>query len=314
MSEVSAADTGSPGAALVERLRALPGVRHVAVSASLAPHTTWRVGGPADVLCVVETVDGLEGATRAATLLGLPWQVLGRGSNVLVADDGVEGLVVLNRAGGLEVEGTTVTADSGLLLSTLARRAARAGLAGIEWCAGIPGSVGGALVSNAGAHGGCMADSVRLAEILELAGGRQWLPAADLQLSYRHSRFRQVEAQPAVVLRVAFDLRPEEPAAVLQRMTVQRRQRQATQPLASASAGSVFKNPPGQSAARLIDEAGLKGLSVGGATVSILHANFVVTSPGGRAADVLALIALVRDRVRERWGVDLLLEVQTLGR
>jgi UDP-N-acetylmuramate dehydrogenase len=201
-----------------------------------------------------------------------------------------------------------------LLLSTLARRTAAAGLAGLEWSAGIPGSVGGALASNAGAHGGAMADTLRRVLLLGPDTQARWEDAGYLDLEYRHSRLRASGTPEETVLQAEFWLRPDDPAAIRARMEEQRRQRKATQPLSQSSAGSVFKNPPGDSAARLIDRAGLKGTCIGGAQVSTRHANFMVTAPGARAADLLALIALVRERVRARFGVELVLEVQPIGR
>ena len=300
-------------ARLREFLATVRGVERVALGGSLAPHTTWRVGGVADLLCVATEVEGLAAAARAAHALAVPWRVLGRGSNVLVGDGGVAGLVILNRTSGLRIEPPTVTADSGLLLSTLARRTAAAGLAGLEWSAGIPGSVGGAVVSNAGAHGGAIADTLQRALLLTPQGESYWAEAGSLELAYRHSRLREREAPEEIVLGAEYILLSEEPATVRARMDEQRRQRKATQPTSQATAGSVFKNPPGDSAARLIDQAGLKGTWIGGARVSPLHANFMVTNAGARAADLLALIALVRERVRIRFGVDLILEVQPIG-
>jgi UDP-N-acetylmuramate dehydrogenase len=197
----------------------------------------------------------------------------------------------------------------------MARRTAAAGLAGVEWAAGIPGSVGGAIVSNAGAHGGCIADSLLEARLLA-AGGEQprWESAANLCLAYRHSRLRDTDPPAETVLQAEFQLQPDDPVAIRARMDDDKRHRKTTQPLASASAGSVFKNPPGDSAARLIDASGLKGTRIGGAGVSALHANFMVTERGARAADLLALTALVRDRVRARFDVELVLEVQPIGR
>jgi UDP-N-acetylmuramate dehydrogenase len=239
--------------------------------------------------------------------------VLGRGSNVLVRDGGMRGLVILNRASSLVIEAPLAGADAGLLLSTLARRTAAAGLAGLEWSAGIPGSVGGALVSNAGAHGGAMADTLQRVLLLAPDAHAHWEAAAYLDLQYRHSRLRAGDAPEETVLQAEFLLRHDDPATIRARMDEQRRQRKATQPLSQSSAGSVFKNPPDDSAARLIDRSGLKGTCIGGAQVSTRHANFMVTEPGARAADLLALIALVRERVRERFGVELVLEVQPIG-
>lgn len=299
---------------LAERLAQTAGLDQVRTQAPLGPHTTWRVGGPADLLCTAITVEGLAAAAQAAREMGIPWRVLGRGSNVLVRDGGVEGLVILNRTAGLRIEPPTAIADGGVLLSTLARRTAAAGLAGLEWSAGIPGSVGGAVVSNAGAHGGAIADTLQRALLLDPRAETHWVEAAALELAYRHSKLRERETPEDIVLQVEYRLHAEDPAHLRARMDEQRRQRKATQPTSQASAGSVFKNPPGESAARLIDQAGLKGTWIGRAQVSPLHANFMVTKEGASAADVLALIALVRERVHARHGVDLVLEVQPIGR
>lgn len=362
---------------LAARLRAGLGARRVQEHASLAPYTTWRVGGPADLLATAESVDQLVLAAGSAVALGVPWRVLGYGSNVLVRDGGIAGLVIVNRSRALGIDGTQVVVDGGMLLSTLARRTAAAGLAGLEWCAGIPGSVGGAVVSNAGAHGGQMSDTLQRVLLLHPTGtiaawqdergslipggdallyphardldfprprsqnpaiqttpipgdraaeqplaeeqhgatvAAVWHEAAALDLAYRHSKLRRGTAPEEVVLRAEFALQPDEPAAMRARMDAQRRQRKATQPLNRPSAGSVFKNPPGNSAARLIDEAGLKGMHIGGAQVSTLHANFMVTDSTATASDLLALIAAVQERVRERYGVGLELEVQPIGR
>jgi UDP-N-acetylmuramate dehydrogenase len=314
MDTEAAASGRSPLANLAGELRRRSGLDDVTELGLVGPHTTWRVGGAADVLCTATSVEGLATAVQLSNAYGVTWRVLGRGSNVLVGDFGVEGLVILNRASHLSFDGTRLRADSGLLLSTLANRAARAGLAGMEWSAGIPGSVGGAVVSNAGAHGSCVADALGEAELLAPGAGPRWAPVEELLLAYRHSRLRDSGASAEVVLRAVFMLRPDDPDAIRLRMNEYRRQRQATQPLSSASAGSVFKNPPGESAARLIDQAGLKGMCIGGATVSQRHANFVVTQPGASASDVCTLIELSRARVRERFGVELILEVQPIGR
>jgi UDP-N-acetylenolpyruvoylglucosamine reductase len=201
------AEPGPAMADLAAALQSTPGLRDIALFGALAPHTTWRVGGPADLLCVAETVDGLIAAARAAMGRGLLWRVLGRGSNVLVSDQGVEGLVILNRSASLSVQDLTARADAGLLLSVLARRTAAAGLAGLEWCAGIPGSVGGALVSNAGAHGGSMSDTLRHVQMLDRHGAVRWEPASWLGLAYRHSRLRDTAQPEEVVLGAEFELR-----------------------------------------------------------------------------------------------------------
>jgi UDP-N-acetylmuramate dehydrogenase len=299
---------------LAAALRAIPGLDGVVEDAPLAPYTTWRVGGPADIVCAATSVDALVAAVAAARAQGVPWRTLGRGSNVLVSDEGVDGLVILNRAASLVIHDATAQAESGVLLSVLARRTAGAGLAGLEWGAGIPGTVGGGLVSNAGAHGGCMADTLQQVQLLDGSGAIRWDAATSLELAYRHSRLRHSSQQDELVLRAEFALAPEDPQVLHARMAEQKRQRQMTQPLSSPTAGSVFKNPPGESAARLIDQAGLKGMCIGGATVSTRHANFMVTSAGACSTDLAGLITLVQERVCALYGIHLDLEVQAIGR
>jgi UDP-N-acetylmuramate dehydrogenase len=299
---------------LARRLRELPGIQDVTGQAPLAPHTTWRVGGPADLLCVAGSVGGLISAVCEATARGIPVRVLGRGSNVLVRDGGLAGLVILNRTASLRLDPPVVVSDAGLLLSTLARRTAGAGLAGLEWCAGIPGSVGGALVSNAGAHGGAMADVLSRVRLWRAPAMVRWEDAVALDLRYRHSILRAGDAPEQIVVQAEFRLTAADEAILRARMDEQRRQRKATQPINLPTAGSVFKNPPGESAARLIDRAGLKGMSTGGVQVSRLHANFMVTTAGATAGDVVSLIERVRERVAALFGVDLVLEVQVIGR
>lgn len=293
------------------------GVENVRAGAPASRYTTWRVGGAAELLCMVHSVEALCKAVRIVRAAGLPWLVLGRGSNVLIDDAGFAGVMIINRADGLSIDGTDVRAESGVLLSVLARRTVASGLVGLAWCHDIPGTVGGAVVNNAGANGGSMADVVRAARLLTLDGTICRIDTADLDFGYRHSALRAEAAVPAggrsVVLDVWFTLSDGDTFDITKEMHVQRARRKATQP-GGASAGSVFKNPPGDSAGRLIDAAGLKGLRAGDAAVSQLHGNFIVTGPRACAGDVLELIGRMRQCVRDEFGVDLQPEVQSVSR
>ncbi len=299
---------------ILERLRAALGPKNVLPGERLVRYTTWKVGGPADVLCLPLTLDALCAAVTVAWEYGLPCRVLGRGSNVLVADAGVEGMVIINRCTRITVDGCQVHAESGAMLSALAKRTIAAGLRGLEWAAGIPGAVGGAVVNNAGAHGGDMDDVLRSVTTLTREGGRRAYTTQDLQLGYRSSIFRAAGPRDEVILGAVFELAPERIEALQEAFAGQRAARRATQPLGVASAGSVFTNPPGGSAGRLIEELGLKGAQVGAAQISPVHANFMVNLGGATAEDIAGLIALARERVWTAYGIDLHPEVQQIGR
>ncbi len=260
---------------------------------------------------IPRTLLELRGVLRLLFHRGERFAVLGRGSNVLVSDGGVRGVVVKIGHGLDRVrwDGAQVVAEAGSGLPSLASRAARRGLGGLEFAAGIPGSVGGAVVMNAGAHGHCMAEVVERVRVLTPRGEETWENPA-LGFAYRTSRLQQ---EAAVVLEVALRLRPEDPAAVRARMEEWLRVRACTQPVGPPSSGCIFRNPPGDAAGRLIELAGCKGLRVGDVRVSTLHANYILNEGGGRAADVLRLVEAVRDRVRRAFGVDLELEVQLVG-
>lgn len=299
--------------ALARDLAALPGLENVRPHERVARFTTWRVGGPAALLCTAHNAEGLRHGVALVRAAGLPCLVLGRGSNVLIDDAGFDGVVIVNRATGLAITDTAVRAESGTLLSVLARQTVAAGLVGLEWCHDIPGSAGGAVVSNAGANGGCIADALQSATVLDAEGCVQEMRAADLDFGYRHSSLRRERPASAgarpVVLEALFALRHGEVAEIKRRMAAQRERRKATQP-GGASAGSVFKNPPGDSAGRLVESVGLKGARSGDAAVSTLHANFILSGPRATARDVLDLIALMRRRVYDEYGLTLEPEVQ----
>jgi len=285
----------------------------------LARFTTMRVGGPADLFATVHNAHELRAIVRFARTRELPHTLLGRGSDVVIADAGIRGLVIQVRAEGSRNDGDRYTAEAGVPMARAATETQRAGLTGLEFGLAIPGAVGGAVWANAGAHESDVAGVVESVRVLGADGTEAIVPAADLALAYRTSRFKElpvgvaVDGPRDVVLDATFRLAPADPDTIKARLDDIRRWRQAHQPLGLPSAGSVFRNPDGDSAGRLIDAAGLKGLRIGGAVVSEKHANFIVNDQRGTASDVRRLAERVRREVRDRSGVDLVLEVEFVG-
>lgn len=278
----------------------------------LAPLTSFRLGGPAALYLEPEDEADLAAAGRAIGEGAIPWLVLGKGSNVLVADEGFPGLVLRLGRGFRWVarEGERLRAGAAMPLPALAGVALRHGLDGISFGVAIPASLGGAVRMNAGAHDAQIADVVERVEVFRLAEGRSTsVDRSDAGFGYRHSGL----PDDGVVTGATLRLRPGDPAAIRVRMQEVKDWRRRTQPLAEPNCGSVFTNPPGDHAARLIDEAGGKALREGGAHVSGKHANFIVAGPGATAADVRRLIERVRALVLERSGVDLRPEVHLVG-
>ncbi len=281
----------------------------------IGKYTAARIGGPADYLFVADsatTDDQLVEMFCAALQAGLPVRVIGGGANILVSDAGVRGLVIVNRAAGLDwqAEGA-VTARAGTGLLALARAAAARGWCGFEWAIGVPGTLGGALVNNAGAHGADMAASVVEARIARADGTIETWPAERLQFGYRASALKHHPA-PFLVLSVRLRFAADAPDAIHARMAEYTAHRRRTQPT-GASLGSVFKNPPNDYAGRLIEACGLKGYQIGTAQVSPLHANFFLSDGHTRAADYRALIEHVQAVVQQRCGVWLEPEIQFVG-
>jgi UDP-N-acetylmuramate dehydrogenase len=277
--------------------------------------TAGRVGGPADVVLTVRSAEALAAAAGWLWQRETPFRVLGGGSNVLVADAGIRGVIVVNACRGMRLEegaaGPVVWAESGANFGMLARRTAEQGLSGLEWAASIPGTVGGAVVGNAGAFGGDVAGSLEVAEILHRADGRsRWEPAR-LAYGYRSSWLKSHPGD-AVVLGAGFRCVRTGVEAVKGRMADFVAQRQRSQP-PGASWGSTFKNPPGESAGRLLEEAGLKGLRRGDAQISPVHANFIINLGQARAEDVRSLIDEARERVAAHSGIELELEIEMVG-
>lgn len=282
---------------------------------SLSRHTSLRVGGPADLLAVVSSAEELREAVTLGWDYGIPCRILGAGSNVLVSDSGIRGLVIVNRARGISFSGDGLKAESGAILSTLARQTATRGLAGLEWAVGIPGTVGGAVVGNAGAWGGDIASVLTLAVVLEPDGhARPW--AVDrFEYGYRTSILKQQQTRQtrqSVVLATEFRLTRSSREALEQRQSDITARRKASQPV-GASCGSVFKNPSGDHAGRLIEAAGLKGSRIGQAEISSVHANFIINGGEASAEDIRALIELARRTVQRAYGVALELEIELLG-
>ena len=300
-------------------LRAAFGVR-LKTGEPLARHTSARVGGPADFLASANSAGELAELVRSAWRLGFQPVILGGGSNVLVSDAGVRGLVILNRARAIEFNVAShagrpaVWAESGVNLGSLARQCGARGLGGLEWAATVPGTLGGAVFGNAGAHNGDLAGSLVLAEILQHDGTvRRWTHS-DLSFAYRTSRLKQLKAQgrPQVVLGAELALSAGMPEALQTTVEQFVTHRKRTQPPV-ASMGSMYKNPPGDFAGRLIEAAGLKGARLGQAEISALHANFFVNLGQARAADVLALIHKAHAAVLHKFNIDLELEVELVG-
>ena len=278
----------------------------------LAPLTTFRIGGPASLYLEPVAEADLVAASAAVRETGVPVVVLGKGSNVLIADGGIRGLVLrLGRPYRWAArDGGFVTAGAAMPLPSLSNVALAHDLTGLEWGVAIPGSVGGAVRMNAGAHDGEMAEVVSSVDVFDLAAGSsRRVPATELGFSYRRSSL----GADAVVIGATVRLTAADRDEIRARMDEAREWRRRTQPLAEPNCGSVFENPPGDHAARLIDAAGGKGLRVGGAAVSEKHANFIVTSAGATARDVLELIRSVQELVAARSGIRLEPEVHLVG-
>jgi len=277
----------------------------------MSRHTTWGVGGPAWCLARVNCGEEAAWLVTACETAGVAFKPLGRGSNLLVGDEGYLGVMI--RMGGelgkLVVDGPVMRAGAGAPLPGAVRLAARQGLAGLEWAAGIPASLGGAVATNAGAHGGDMAEFTATVTLLLPGGEITTMPGAELPSGYR----RRVLPPGGMVLGAELALRPSSPAVVERRRKALLGLRRSRQPLAARTAGSVFKNPPGDHAGRLIEAAGLKGLAVGGAVVSRVHANFIENRGGASARDILSLINTVALKVMDAFSVRLEPEVEVVG-
>ena len=281
----------------------------------LADYTTWRVGGAAEWLAEPASLEETQAWIEWAAHQGMPCSVIGAGSNLLIHDNGLPGLsLCLRKLQGLELDATTGTVEvlAGEPIPSLARRAARAGLHGLEWSVGIPGTAGGAAVMNAGAQGGCTAEWLESVRVMPLEGGNCFeLQRDQLDFAYRHSRLQE---DNLVVLSARFRLQPGHDPDELKRVTTANlSHRTTTQPYQQPSCGSVFRNPEPLKAGRLIEDQGLKGTRIGGAEISTVHANFIVNTGDAQAKDIAQLINLVQDRIEAKHGIRLHTEVKRLG-
>jgi len=272
-------------------------------------HTTLGVGGAARWYFRPENRDAV-----IASMQCVPPDVsllpLGRGSNLLVPDDGFPGLVMdLSCLAAISSEGKEMTAEAGVRMSKLAQRSAESGLSGLEFMATVPGDVGGGIAMNAGAFGQQVSDTLQYIEMIDIKGNVTMLDAKMLEMDYRHARL----PAGALVLSACFALQSDEPEAMKERMRNMRKKRSSTQPLEKPNCGSVFKNPPNDHAARLIEAVGLKGFRIGGACISDKHANFIINEGQARSSDVCELIRHARQMVEQRFGIRLEPEVRALG-
>jgi UDP-N-acetylmuramate dehydrogenase len=304
--------TNSPGRAAHGKADSLrdAGFRgSVSLEAPLAPLTTWRIGGPAEILAAPSDVEDLRIALDWADKQEIPWRVLGNGSNLLVSDEGVRGLILRIRRvlDNVDVKGDGIVAGAGASFPAVARVAARAGLSGLEFGAGIPGTIGGAIVMNAGWHEFEIGAAVATVDYLERNGEPRRISPDASTFTYRDSYFR---GRSGIVTATTLRLTRGDAGEIEQRMEAFAASRKLNQPTELASCGSVFLKPEGDFAGRLIDEAGLKGVREGGIEVSTKHANFFVNTGGGSASDVLRLVERVESAVLDRFGIRLVREFE----
>lgn len=295
---------------LAEALRAM-GQDRLLENEPMSRHTTFRVGGPADLMFLPASAQELCDALRLAREAGIPAQVLGNGSNLIVRDGGIRGLTIVlgEHFSDIRIEGKRLCVQAGALLSRVATAAMEAGLSGLEFAGGIPGTLGGGCAMNAGAYGGQISDVLVSAEVL-LGGEVRTLSLEEMQMGYRTTLPLR---EGGVVLSACFELERDDPDAILSRMKELNARRRDKQPLNLPSAGSTFKRPEGHFAGALIEGCGLKGCAIGAAQVSEKHAGFIVNTGGATAKDILQLIAHVQAVVRRETGVELEPEVKIMG-
>ena len=290
----------------------LAGEQQVRREEPMSRHTTFRIGGPADYFICPDTAEQIRQILEICRAEDIPWFILGNGSNLLVSDQGYRGVVIqiYKNFQNIEVQGETLKVQAGALLSGIASRALQVGLAGMEFASGIPGTLGGAVVMNAGAYGGEMKDVLEEAFLLDQEGSMLTLKTEELEMGYRTSR---VKKEGMIVLGASLKLQRGDREAIRGRMEELKEQRCSKQPLEYPSAGSTFKRPEGYFAGKLIMDAGLRGFTVGGAQVSEKHCGFVINRGGATAEDVRTLIQKVQEKVWEQFQVRLEPEIRFLG-
>ncbi|HGH7178479.1 UDP-N-acetylmuramate dehydrogenase [Bacillus luti] len=289
-------------------------VGRVLVNEPLARYTTMKIGGPADILIVPKHVTSIEKTLQLVKQYKTKWTVIGRGSNLLVSDKGIEGVVIRLGEGldHLEVENHRVRVGGGYPLIKLSTLLSRQGLAGLEFASGIPGSVGGAVYMNAGAHKSDISNVLSKALILFENGTIEWLMNREMEFSYRTSVLQT--KRPGIVLEAEFQLQVGKREEIVKNMQKNKDYRRETQPWNHPCAGSVFRNPLPEFAGNLVEKAGLRGYQIGGAQISEMHGNFIVNTGGASAQDVLSLIALIKHTIKDKFGIDMHTEVEIIGR
>lgn len=297
---------------MLEKLQKLLGETKVLTEEPMSSHTTFRIGGPADYFVLPENAEELKSVLKLCAEEQMPYFILGNGSNLLVGDQGFRGVVIqlYKNFDGIEIQGTTVRARAGAMLIRVAKEAARAGLTGLEFASGIPGTVGGAMVMNAGAYGGEMKDVVTSVLVLSKDGEIRTLGNEEMKFRYRGS---VIEDEGYIVLETVMELQEGNVEEIQSRIEELSLQRKTKQPIEYPSAGSTFKRPEGYFAGKLIMDAGLRGYQVGGAKVSEKHCGFVINAGGATAADVMQLMKDVSEKVEEKFGVGLEPEVKRIG-
>ncbi|MEN8699362.1 UDP-N-acetylmuramate dehydrogenase [Bacillus infantis] len=298
---------------LISRLKDMQ-VGKVKENEPLANHTTMKIGGPADLFVEPSSIDNFIKTMELIREHDIKWRVIGRGSNLLVSDKGIEGAVIKLGQGldKLEVDGSEVTAGGGFSIVSLSVQISRKGLSGLEFASGIPGSVGGAVYMNAGAHGSDISKILKKAFVLFEDGKMEWLTNEQMKFSYRTSVLQK--ERPGIVLEAVFSLQEGEKDSIVAEMQKNKDYRKETQPYNYPCAGSIFRNPLPQYAGQLIESAGLKGHSIGGAKISELHGNFIVNAGSASAEDVLGLIEHVKDTIYSQFKVKMETEVEIIGR
>ena len=280
----------------------------------LARHTTMKIGGPADLFVEPTSIDGLKKTMQLVQKYRVNWRAIGRGSNLLVSDQGIEGVVIKlgNNLKDMKLDGTQLTVGAGYSIVALAVLISKKGLSGLEFASGIPGSVGGAVYMNAGAHGSDISKILTDAHILFEDGSLQWLTNDEMEFSYRTSVLQK--KRPGIVLEARFQLTEGDKEQIVAVMQKNKDYRKVTQPYDSPCAGSIFRNPLPHFAGKLIEEAGLKGFQIGGAQISEMHGNFIVNAGNAKASDVLQLIEYVKKTIMEKYNIQMETEVEIIGK
>lgn len=280
----------------------------------LSLHTTMKIGGPADLFIEPSSLENIQKVMSFIKERQLPWRAIGRGSNLLVSDRGIEGVVIKLGSGldHLSINDSTITVGGGHSIISLSTMISKKGLSGLEFASGIPGSVGGAVYMNAGAHGSDISKILTKAHILFEDGSIEWLSNEEMEFTYRTSVLQK--KRPGIVLEAEFKLTKGDKAAIVSQMQKNKDYRKVTQPWNFPCAGSIFRNPLPNYAGKLIEDAGLKGFQIGGAKISEMHGNFIVNAGNATAKDVLDLIQYIKDKILNLYGIKIETEVEIIGR